>query len=220
MNRLREPKVLIGIGVAVLAFAVLAYVLYGPKTKKAKRPSPTATVLPAAAKGAKGAAAVAATSLSTNVLWPETPIDLDKVQASLPQWLDSPQRDPFQLSEPVVVAVVPTYSPISQLKLNAIWRQSGGSAAVINGRVVEQGDTIEGLKLERIEADRVWLKGPEKTEALIFGQVQAPPPPVAPASKGLRGFFGSEVPTGKAPTAGKPSGVFPKNPTPPKNTKL
>ncbi len=211
MNKLRDPKVLIGIGVAVLAFAVLAYVLYGPKSKKPKRPPATATSLPAA-KGAAGAAAAGATGLSTNILWPETPIDLDKVQASLPQWLDSPQRDPFQLAEPVVVAAAQVYSPVSQLKLNAIWRQSGGSAAVINGRLVEPGDIIEGLKLERIEADRVWLKGPEKTEPLIFGQVQAPLP-AAPASKGVRGFFGSEVTPARTSAPSK-------TPNPPKNPKL
>ncbi len=206
MNKLRDPKVLIGLGVAILAFAVLAYVLYGPKTKKPKRSSPTTAALTAAAKGAKGAAAVAANSLSTNLLWPETPIDLDKVQASLPQWLDAPQRDPFQLTEPAVVAAAPVYSPVSQLKLNAVWRQTGGSAAVINGRLVAQGDTIEGLVLERIEADRVWLKGPEKTESLAFGQAQAPPPP-PPSRGGLRGIFGPEVTPAKTPT-------------PPKKTKL
>jgi hypothetical protein len=200
MNKLRDPKVLIGIGVAVLAFAVLAYVLYGPKGKKAKRPLPTAAGLPAAAAAAKATA-----RSSTNALWPDTPIDFDKVQASLPQWLDAPQRDPFQLSEPVVVAA-PTYSPVSQLKLNAVWRQSGGSAAVINGRLVAQGDTIEGLVLERIEADRVWLKGPEKTESLAFGQAQLPPPP--PSSRGgLRGIFGPEAMPAKTPI-------------PPKNNKL
>lgn len=209
MNRLRDPKVLAGIGVAVVAFAVLAYVLYGPKTKKPKRPAAGAAMT---SLGATQKVASAKQTVSTNTLWPDAPIDLDKVQASLPQWLDAPPRDPFQVTEPIVTAaVVQVYSPISQLKLNAIWRQSGGSAAVINGRLVEQGDTVEGLKLERIEADRVWLKGPEKTEALVFGQVPVAPPP-ASASKGVRGFFGSEInpasmknsPSAKKPTATPP----------------
>jgi hypothetical protein len=198
MNKLREPKVLIGIGVAILAFAVLAYVLYGPKPRKSRQATPPASRPPAATT------TKAQPNQATNFLWPDTPIDLDKVQASLPQWLDAPQRDPFQLLKPVV-STKPTYSPVSQLKLNAIWRQSGGSAAVINGRLVEQGDTIEGLLLERIEADRVWLKGSEKTEALIFGQVPVAPPP--PVRSGLHGIFGPELTPARAST-------------PPKKTKL
>jgi hypothetical protein len=188
MNRLRDPKVLIGLGVLVVALAGIAYWLYfGRPVRKSRSP---------AAAGNKAAGPAAGLTRSpTNAIRPDAAIDLDYVQTNLARWLEAPQRDPFQLSEPVVTtAAAPTYSPVNQLKLNAVWRQSGGSAAVINGRIVEQGGTIEGLTLERIEADRVWLKGPEKIESLAFGQVPLPPPPPPqPLTKKLKGMFGSEV---------------------------
>ncbi len=189
MNRLRDPKVLIGLGVLVVALAGVACWLYfGRPVRKSRSP--------AAVAGSKAAGPVAGLTRSpTNAIRPAAAIDFDYVQTNLPRWLEAPQRDPFQLSAPVVItAAAPTYSPVNQLKLNAVWRQSGGSAAVINGRIVEQGGTIEGLTLERVEADRVWLKGPEKVESLAFGQVPVPPPPPSqPLTKKLKGMFGSEV---------------------------
>lgn len=187
MNRLRDPKLLIGLGVLVVALAGIAYWLYGRPVRKSRS---------SAAAGTNAAAPAAGLTRSpTNTIRPGAAIDFDYVQTNLARWLEAPQRDPFQLSEPVVTtAAAPTYSPINQLKLNAVWRQSGGSAAVINGRIVEQGGTIEGLTLERIEADRVWLKGPEKIESLAFGQVPLPPPPPPqPLTKKLKGMFGPEV---------------------------
>jgi hypothetical protein len=187
MNRLRNPWVIGGTVALLLVVGVGAFFLLQPRPVRkagawAPFPGSTAAANPVGAK-----------PTPTNG-WPEAPMDYGLIQTNLARWADEPERDPFQMSETVVEETVQnTNSRISLLKLKAIWRQTGGRAVVINERILMEGDSIEGLKVERIEADRVWLKGPERTEALIFGQAPLPPPPPAALRKGVRGIFGPEA---------------------------
>ena len=59
---------------------------------------------------------------------------------------------------------------MSQWKLKAIWHQTGSRLAVINNGIYTEGDLIEGYKLETIESDGVWLRGPTGREGLGFGR--------------------------------------------------
>ena len=131
----------------------------------------------------------------TNRVWPETPIDLGLAESNFMRIVESQPRDPFQITE-VVVPVSPIYSPVSLLKLRAIWRQSGSRAVVINGRIYVEGDTVEGFQIDRIDGDRVWLKGPEKIEQLVFDRGERPLPTPAPVRKGAgsgKGLFGAPI---------------------------
>ena len=54
------------------------------------------------------------------------------------------------------------------LKLSGISHQSGSSLAVVNGRVVSEGDRILDFKIETIGVERVWVNGPNGREQIIF----------------------------------------------------
>jgi hypothetical protein len=121
----------------------------------------------------------------TNTLWPDLPIDLDEAESNAARLVELPGRDPFQRATPLPPGPPPA-SPVSLLKLTAIWRQSGCRAAVINDRVVLEGEMFGAFRVERVEDDRVWLKGPEKSEAITFerGDRRAAATPAAAPAKG------------------------------------
>lgn len=197
MKNLRNPLVLAVLGLVALLLAGGVY-WFLLRTPKKPRKTISAATGPLTTHAATNA-------LAAGRLWPDLPIDIDTVTSNLPLWQAEPQRDPFQFTEVLVLDTAqPTNSPLYLMKLQAIWRQTDGRAAVINGRVVMEGDTFEGMLVERIEADRVWFKGPERTEALVFGQVRLPPPPPADPRKGLRGIFGPEVTPPPKTTKPKP----------------
>jgi hypothetical protein len=109
-----------------------------------------------------------------------TSIDRRYMQAHLSEWIDNPRRDPFLLETPFLDKDGnQTSSPVARWKLKAIWRQTGGRVAAINDRVYEEGDEIQGYKIERIEGDRVWFEGPHGKEPLSFSK-PAPPRPAKP----------------------------------------
>ena len=195
MKRLRDPKVIFSI-VGVLAVISLC-INFWPKGKKSSgKPWAPATAggLGGPATGPSATNAVAATNV-----WPELPIDIATILTNITRWTTEPERDPFLLTEMVAVDEVTTNSPLTALKLKAIWRQTGGRAAIINDRIVMEGESIEGLKVERIEVDRVWLRGPQRIEPLVFGGVAMPQAAATPSGKGTRkptrGVFGAEVKT-------------------------
>jgi hypothetical protein len=79
----------------------------------------------------------------------------------------SPTRDPFQVIGPDLTPEPGLPSANEVLTLSAIWRQTGGSLAVINGRILREGDTIDGFEIETIESNAVQvtgLSGPERLE--------------------------------------------------------
>jgi len=100
-------------------------------------------------------------------------IDQNYAQAHMPEWLEAPRRDPFLLAGQTSNQTGGTNaSPVSLWKLKAIWRQTGGRVAAINERIYEEGDTIQGYRIERIEGDEVWLAGPRGPERLGFNKPQ------------------------------------------------
>jgi len=82
-------------------------------------------------------------------------IDPSYPQAHLSNWLTAPQRDPFWQAKPTVAPG--QTNTVHQLKLRAIWRQSGVSMAAINQGLYRQGDSVDGCLVDTIEDTGVWL---------------------------------------------------------------
>jgi hypothetical protein len=109
-------------------------------------------------------------------------VELDKLG-----WTPSPTRDPFGGA----VQVAPTISnkeaaPATDvLDLKAVWLQEGGGLAVINGKVLGEGDAILDFRLEKVFADGVLVQGPGGRRQVGFKPASAKPRPspvAAPSS--------------------------------------
>jgi hypothetical protein len=96
---------------------------------------------------------------------PGTGIDLARVGWDVN---GTPPRDPFQLNESLLppARLAPPASEV--LNLTAIWRQTGESLAVINGRILGRGEEIEGYQIDSMENGLVWVTGPAGRESLEF----------------------------------------------------
>ncbi len=117
---------------------------------------------------------------------PFAAIDGARIRERIPEWLESPTRDPFSLA-PGMVQSAPgaAEKPSVLLRLKSIWRQTGGAFAVINDTIVKEGDLFLGLKVASIDAGAVTLVGDRGSQRLEFPSANpAPPatnpPPVAP----------------------------------------
>jgi hypothetical protein len=105
---------------------------------------------------------------------PDASMELDQLG-----WTPSPTRDPFR---PAVRAPATTSDhkaePVAEvLNLKAVWLQEKGGWAVINGKVLGEGDTILGFRVEKILADGVLVQGPDGRRQVGFKPVSAPPRP-------------------------------------------
>ena len=73
------------------------------------------------------------------------------------RWVEAPERDPFAIFAGVAVTR-PDPKKALAIQVSAIWRQSGQQLAVINGRVVKEGDQAFDHTVERIESSAVFLR--------------------------------------------------------------
>ncbi|HUS37561.1 MAG TPA: hypothetical protein VM680_19590 [Verrucomicrobiae bacterium] len=171
----------------VLVLAAFAVLLVGKnliwpflKPKFASRPTPAAANPAATANtGAKSSALqnVAQTLASrvTDVLktvQAQMPaaqaarlekLDAQALRGQAANWARSPLRDPFKMR-----GGVNDKPARDQLKLTGILRQTDSELAVINNLILSAGEMILGFKIETVEADRVWVSGPNGREALEF----------------------------------------------------
>ncbi|MGA1015427.1 MAG: hypothetical protein ACO3VS_09810 [Limisphaerales bacterium] len=98
-----------------------------------------------------------------------------EIKANALQWLTQTQRDPFQ--EPILSSRMGGAD--KHLFVNAIWRQTDKSLALINQQLLTTGDEILGYTILRMENQRVWVKGPQGVEVITLGappQIPAPTP--------------------------------------------
>jgi len=100
-------------------------------------------------------------------------VDWAATQASMAHGIPMPRRDPFRSGSDLERRAT------QSLVLKAIWRQTGGNLAVINDRLLAEGDPISELRVEKIESDRVWIVGPNGREALEFRPPEKKPSPPA-----------------------------------------
>ncbi len=187
MKALRSPWVT-GV-LVVIAVVVVVYQFWPQSLRALPAAHPPATMPPAAEARPVLALPAPATNAPT---WPDRAIDLDYATAHMTEWTDSPRHDPFFLV-PIVIEKpkqkTQYLSPVPKWKLKGIWRQTGGRVAAINNRVYADGDSVEGYPIERIEADQVWFRGPERFEWLGFeragtaGPIPTNTPPITPSSR-------------------------------------
>lgn len=158
MKLLQNP-IVVGVLAAVAIGAVTWSSLSG-KSRRSKsiRPSPTVAATPAApATAPQPSAAVAMTNL--------VPIDVSYARVHELEWIQSPHRDPFGIKQTVQRA---EGAPVLSAVLNGIWRQGSSYLAVVNQRVVQEGDSVGEFIVHRIEFDRVLFRGPSGVEELQF----------------------------------------------------
>jgi hypothetical protein len=156
-------------GLAFVAVAVVAYSFHAPRWKT-RVAAKAATALAPTGKAATPVAVVPTTPAPPPKVEAEAsqPIDRAYAQSHFAQWLDTPARDPFQMHRIVQPKRQEVVRAADRLKLKAIWRQSGGSLAVVNDQVLAEGEEIQGFKIERIESEQVWVKGQGESERIGF----------------------------------------------------
>lgn len=177
--------------VAVLALAVLAGWMLRPAVKAPAVATPSATPLPAAAPPSPSPLAPAASrvpSVAAPFEPPAPPIRLSKplpsgqARGAQPSGLPSPSptppdaasepapevesqpvpaRESISVSPGVEAEAPPPTPPPGELRLNAISQRDGRPVALINDRLVFEGDSFDGVRVIRIgEAEvEVEVKG-------------------------------------------------------------
>jgi hypothetical protein len=167
MKLLRNPAVVGLLVVAAIGMLVWNVVL---PMFKGTRARPRAVQAAVKSAPVKAAVAVAKKLLPQKVL-PKAlratnpvpaAMDLVTVETNAVRWTLSPRRDPFNSR------ISAASQAARLLKLKGIWRQTGHDLAVINKKLVAEGDPILEFTVEKIEPDRVWVTGPGGREALDF----------------------------------------------------
>jgi hypothetical protein len=118
---------------------------------------------------------------------PDASMELEKLG-----WIPSPVRDPFGPPvHPTAIISDQTAEPVADvLELKAVWLQETGGWAVINGKVLGEGDTILNFRVEKILPDGVLVQGPDGRRLLGFKAVSSPP---------RASVAGAASPAGKVP---------------------
>ena len=102
-------------------------------------------------------------------------MDRQSIVLHFTNWTEGGKRDPFLL-RPAIHQEAGTNAPsqLAKLKLKAIWNQTGSRVAVLNNTLYQEGDTIEGFKIVRIEDEVIWLQNANSLEHLEFRKPQVP----------------------------------------------
>ena len=164
MKFLRNPKFVIVL--AVLALGLVVRNVFWPmiSAMRPRKAAVRAAVLPTnASTMVKAVAAVKSVLVTDDPAPPPLlKMELEAAQVGAARWSQSPARDPFR-------SRLASESRTAQLlRLKGVWRQKDGDLAVINSRVLAEGDGILDYRVEKIETDQVWVSGPYGREALYF----------------------------------------------------
>lgn len=152
--------------VAGLVMVAIASVLYstrkelkraiGPRWASARKPAAVA-VKPSVSPAANALPALTAES---DPSFHGSQINRELARSRQARWVESPERDPFAIFAGIAVTR-PDPQKVMALNVSAIWRQSGQQLAVINGRMVKEGDEAFDYTVERIESGAVFLRNPQ-----------------------------------------------------------
>lgn len=142
------------VAIAAVAWSSLSGKSGRSKAARASTPAPPVATAPAATPPPPA-------EIVTNLV----PIDLAYAQAREREWSDSPRRDPFGVK---YVVQRPDNLPAMVATLNGVWRQGGTYIAVVNQRVVQEGEVFGDYTVHRIEFDRVLFRGPAGIEEIPF----------------------------------------------------
>ncbi len=169
MKLLRNPVV---VGVLAVVAVVVVFMQFAPlmRSGSANPASSTATSVDPSVQAP--AAISNPVRVLTNVA-AEPSMDLAALEIQAARWSDATDKDPFRLKKKTNVAQPApkaSFPPARDLLLlSAVWRQTKGDLAVVNGRVMTLGDEILGFKITGIESDRIWVDGPNGREQVLFG---------------------------------------------------
>ncbi len=167
-----QTKNVVVAGLVVVALGYHAWNLFGKKRARPTPPPPAAvaaaaaTASPAAALGgaAPAPSGTGAATVASAKPTPQLPIDDALIRANLKRWFESPRRDPFEARLPIRVVKDDRPPASALLRLQALWRQTGGHLAVVNDHVHAVGDVIAGFEIERIEDALIWVRGSQGRE--------------------------------------------------------
>jgi hypothetical protein len=168
--KVRRNPLVVGL-LGVLALGVAFWNVVGPMVGRLR----VRRAAPAVAAAAPGTSTLAValpqpSPADPGALPPILPINQEAILGRFTEWLEAPGRDPFEFFVPAEVTQGgPRAAEL--LSLKAIWRQAGGQLAVINNVVLGEGEQIAGFKLERIEADSVWVRGTNGSERVEFSAI-------------------------------------------------
>lgn len=115
---------------------------------------------------------------------PDASVEVDKLG-----WTPAPARDPFSSTASTVIAEGDEQAeadPVAfALDLKAVWLQETGGWAVINGKIVTEGDSILDFRVEKIRADSVLVQSPSGRRQVNFKGTPAPANPLAAPLAGV-----------------------------------
>jgi len=171
---LRNP-----IAVTVLVLLAVAVIAYQFWPKSRPRGSPTApsppSPAPAAAASAPAKPAKPPAGLPAPPQAPAASVEIAVLETNSLRWAEAPRNDPFKVRFYVSGAQGTNRPAMEVLTLNAIWQQADDAPlAVINNRLLGQGDVILEFKIRAIEPDRVWVDGPNGREPVRFKLLTPP----------------------------------------------
>ncbi len=182
MKKLLRNRFVVG-GLVVVALGTVFFSVrkdlrraLGPRWAGTRQPVANAPVESRPMKVLGGAPVAAAATPA--MVAPEKPlgpptIKRDLARSRATRWVDAPERDPFALFASVAT-VKTTPKKAVALIVSAIWRQSGQQLAVLNGRLVKEGDQAFDYTVERIESGAVFLRsaanGVARAEFPAFSQ--------------------------------------------------
>lgn len=89
---------------------------------------------------------------------PYLPAHLDEIKAWASSHPEIPRLDPFAFAE--ITAQAPRIAGITNLTLHAISIDGPRAFAVVNRRVVAEGDRVGDCTIEKIEPTTVWVQNP------------------------------------------------------------
>jgi hypothetical protein len=187
MKLLRNPIV---VGLLAVAAVVIVGVQFWPMLAPTwHRMRPRAPRVATTSRPAEPAKAPAASALATVPMDPPAPgttaaapvmpvtgIEIASAWASSPRWAESPRRDPFHGYVPPSAKAGSGPVAKDELRLQGVWRQTASTLAVINDKVLAEGDMIRQFRVETIQQDAVWVVGPNGREKLQF-ILPTPAPP-------------------------------------------
>lgn len=115
-----------------------------------------------------GSTSSSSIGLATNQLAPASERDLAIAQQNPQRWMESPRRDPFRMRTEGTNRPISFRTAMELLTLNAIFRRSGNTLAVINNRVLSEGGRIMDYQIKSIGIERVLVDGPNGREEIVF----------------------------------------------------
>jgi len=110
-------------------------------------------------------------------------MDTNQLITMTARWMAAAGVDPFgrPLVSPTAKVSTDPFAGLDQLQVTAVWRQPGRQLAVINGQIVEVGESVGRFRLEQCDADGVWLTLPNASRRLKMPRIERLPAATARA---------------------------------------